>query len=121
LDVGEASIYGLEAYATHETPLGDFTLPVLLGDTLTLASFDHSFASSDPIYGEVEAGDEMPYVPRHQLSGSVGIENRVAGLNGAVNYVSPMREEPGSGDIDDALITDEQFWVDVSASYRPLK
>jgi Fe(3+) dicitrate transport protein len=126
-DAGAARIYGLEAYLSHELPLGAVKLPIGLAYTLTFAEFRNSFDSEDPIFkpdpavrrsGRVEPGDEMPYVPRHQLRASVGVETERFGLSAALNYVSQMREQPGPGSIDTSLHTDEQLVVDATGSLR---
>jgi Fe(3+) dicitrate transport protein len=114
-DAGRARIYGFETFATHEVPLGrSFKLPFHLACTLTQAEFRTSFTSQDPIYGAVLRGDEVPYVPRHQIAASAGLEHPRAGGAIAFMYVSRMREVAGSGPIEDALATDEQYWLDLS-------
>lgn len=117
-DAGRAHIYGFEAYAGHDLPLGPLTMPMTLAYTFTHARFMTSFRSQDPIYGSVTKGDEIPYIPRHQLSASLGLEGKRGGGVVGVNYVSPMREEAGSGPMKDALHTDEQFSMDVGAHVR---
>ncbi|MEB2313623.1 MAG: TonB-dependent receptor [Sorangiineae bacterium] len=117
-DAGRARIYGLEAFFKYELPAGALTLPLVAAYTLTRAHFLNDFTSEDPIFGEVRAGDEMPYVPRHQLNASVGVENDDGGVAVAANYVSPMREEAGRAPIAEGVSTDEQFWIDASARYR---
>ncbi|HEY8944818.1 MAG TPA: TonB-dependent receptor, partial [Polyangiaceae bacterium] len=119
-DAGRARIYGFEAYASHDVPLGPIALPLYASYTLTRAEFSRSFTSDDPIFGEVEQGDEIPYVPRHQLSASAGVENRAFGAVAALNYVAAMREEPGRGSLDSTLTTDEQLWLDLGVHGRPL-
>jgi Fe(3+) dicitrate transport protein len=129
-DAGRAHVYGVEAFVAHELPIGKaITLPLSLAYTLTYAEFANSFESWDPINqpdpsvrpsGQVEAGDEMPYVPRHQLRAALGVETARFGLNGGLTYVSEMREQPGPGDISTSLHTDSQFVLDVGASARVL-
>ena len=92
-EAGHARIYGLEAFAADELRFAGFRVPISLAYTLTLTEFLETFASQDPIFGEVEAGDEMPYVPRHEAHGSVG-------------------------QIDRALATDAQLTVDVGLHYQ---
>ena len=119
---GEARIYGLEMFGAHEIPVGLGVRGVFGGAyTLTYAEFQSTFDSQDPIYGSVTTGDEMPYVPRHQLTVTAGAEHDRFGVNAAAFYVARMREEAGSGPIEDGLATDDQFWMDVSAYYRPLE
>jgi Fe(3+) dicitrate transport protein len=127
-DAGAARIYGLEAYASHELPVGAAVkLPIALAYTLTFAEFRNSFDSEDPIFkpdpgvrrsGRVEPGDELPYVPRHQLRASAGVETERFGVSASLTYVSKMREQPGPGSIETSLHTDEQFVMDASGSLR---
>ena len=113
-DAGAARTYGLEAYVSHEQrlPVLALRMPVSAAYTLTDGEFKSDFQSLDPIYGVVRSGDSIPYIPLHQLNVTVAIENRRAGINGAFNYVAPMREQAGNQPIDRALATDEQIWVD---------
>ncbi|MCU0682562.1 MAG: TonB-dependent receptor [Polyangiaceae bacterium] len=118
-DAGSARIYGLEAYAEHEVPIvGSLKLPFSVAYTLTRAEFRRTFRSDDPIFGDVTAGDEMPYVPRHQAYASLGLESNRAGGSVGVTYVASMREVAGSGAVSSALHTDEQFMLDLSAYLR---
>ena len=117
---GRAKIYGLEAYAEHEPSLGTVTFPLSAAYTLTFAEFLDRFESSDPMWGSVEPGDEMPYVPRHQLSATAGIEVGPASGYGTFTYIASMREEAGSEPMDEALHTDEQAILDIGARYRVL-
>jgi len=114
-DAGEAQIYGLEASAGYEPRYESFRFPMSASYTLTHGEFLNSFESQDPIYGLVHKGDEVPYIPRNQLSVTAAVEHRRFGLNGAVTYVSQMRESAGSAPIAQSLATDEQLWVDLGA------
>lgn len=121
-DAGRAKIYGVEAFVEHAPKLGaGLELPVSAAYTLTKAEFANSFSSEDPIFGTVKAGDEMPYVPRHQLRAEAGLAHHRAGGSVALTYVSKMREVAGSGAIEDALHTDEQVLVDASGYYRVIE
>ena len=115
-DAGAAHIYGVESYIAHEVPLvGQLTLPLNAAYTYTRGTFQNTFVSDDPSYGSVKKGDEIPYIPRHQLNASVGVEHPRGGANVAVNYVAAMREEAGQEPLSETLATDEQFWIDASA------
>jgi Fe(3+) dicitrate transport protein len=121
-DAGRARIYGLEAYLNADLPLsGSLSLPIVVAYTLTRAEFLSTFTSDDPIYGEVESRDHMPYVPLHQLTLSPGLEHELAGANASVRYVSAMREVAGSGSLSDTLATDRQLTLDASAYGQPLR
>jgi Fe(3+) dicitrate transport protein len=116
-EAGRARIYGLEAFAEDMLSFPGFRLPISAAYTLTLTEFLETFTSQDPVFGEVEAGDEMPYVPRHEARGSLGVELERAGGYVAATYVARMREQSGAGPIDLALHTDAQLTLDVGLHY----
>jgi Fe(3+) dicitrate transport protein len=120
-DGGRARIYGLEAFAQFAPVIGPIAVPFTAAYTLTRSEFQTSFRSEDPIFGDVVAGDEMPYLPRHQAGASVGIETRYGGGALGATYVSAMREEAGSEALSNTLATDELFMLDVSANCRVAK
>jgi Fe(3+) dicitrate transport protein len=117
---GRSRIYGLEAFAEDELRLLGARWPFSASYTLTRTEFLETFTSNDPIFGEVEAGDELPYVPRHEGRVSLGVEVARVGGYVAGNYVSRMREESGSGPLDLALATDAQLTCDVGVHYQVL-
>jgi Fe(3+) dicitrate transport protein len=67
---GCARVYGLETSA-HWNPAAALglasELPVRLTYTYTHAEFRNNFQSQFGPWGTVRFGDELPYVPRHQL------------------------------------------------------
>jgi Fe(3+) dicitrate transport protein len=119
-DAGRAKIYGLEAYAEHEPEVGSLRFPVNAAYTLTYAEFLDRFDSGDPMWGSVVPGDELPYVPRHQLSATAGVELERIGGYATFTYVASMREEAGSEPLDEAIHTDEQAVVDAGVRVRVL-
>ena len=121
-DAGEARIYGFEAYTDYEIPLTSaLKLPLSAAYTFTQTEFLRTFDSMDPIFGSVERGDEMPYVPEHQLSASLGLEHKRAGGNISATYVAAMREQAGDEAITEVLATDEQLTFDVALYYRAIE
>jgi Fe(3+) dicitrate transport protein len=74
-DGGKARIYGFELTATHGFRAGSLQFPTSFQYTLTRASFDGNFVSglSDWGIGEIQKGDPIPYVPRHQLGIQAGM------------------------------------------------
>jgi Fe(3+) dicitrate transport protein len=120
-DAGKARIYGLEVAVRHEQRIRSLSLPATAAYTLTYGNFENDFTSSDPIYGVVRAGDELPYIPRHQLNVTLGVEHHLAGLNGAFSYIAPMREQAGSDPIERVVATDEQVWLDLGGYIAPLR
>lgn len=113
---GRARIYGVEAAVDHVFAFEPLEVPVSVSYTLTESEFLETFRSEDPIFGNVRAGDEMPYVPRHQGRGSVALEHSSFGGYVAGTLISAMREQPGRGP--GGLRTDRQLTFDVGAHYR---
>lgn len=112
-NAGRARTYGLEAFATYELALGPVTLPLTAAYTFTRTEFLRSF--QDPFYGAVEKGDEMAYVPRHQLNVTAGLDSRYFGVHAAVSYVAATREQAGSEPLGQVVATDDLLNVDVGA------
>jgi Fe(3+) dicitrate transport protein len=120
-DAGKARIYGLEAFVQSEPKIGPVKFPLSAAYTLTRTEFQNTFSSEDPVFGNVTKGDEIPYVPRHQLNGMLAAEYGPASAYTTATYISPMREAAGSAPIDQVMATDKQFLVDIGAKYRVLR
>ncbi|RKH36698.1 TonB-dependent receptor family protein [Corallococcus sicarius] len=119
VDAGEAHIYGLEAFAEKTfRPGGGITFPLTVAYTFTRTKLLEDFRSSDPQFGNVTAGDELPYVPRHQLFASLGVEGARWGAFISTTYLSSMREEAGQGEIPEGLKTGALLTFDVNASWN---
>jgi Fe(3+) dicitrate transport protein len=58
----------------------------------------------------VEAGDEFPYLPKHQMSGSVGVEGVGWSATLSAFGASAMRTQAGHGDVIPEESTDS-YWV----------
>ena len=119
-DAGKARIYGIEAFVQAEPSIGPVKFPLSGAYTLTKTEFQNTFSSEDPVFGDVKKGDEIPYVPKHQLSGMLAAEYGPASVYGTAVYISRMREVAGSAPLDQVIATDSQFIVDVGAKYRIL-
>lgn len=118
---GEARVAGLEA-SLHWNPapaLGlTSALPIRVAYTLTHAEFRNSFQSQFGPWGNVRIGDELPYVPRHQVYASVETDHRIwrARLEGF--YVGQMRTVAGQGAPVPPASTDAYLVVNVSGEYQ---
>lgn len=84
--------------------------------TLTGSALLNRFSSADPQLGNVEVGDELPYLPAHQLNLSAGISVWRFAAHAQLNLVSPMREEAGQGPLLPGQATDTQLTLDAVAS-----
>ncbi|MFO0679736.1 MAG: TonB-dependent receptor [Polyangiaceae bacterium] len=114
-DAGRARVYGLEAYVDTEfkvTPT--LSIPARAAYTLTFTRFLNTFTSADPQFGFVQIGDELPYVPRNQLSATTGLEGKRWGITAQGTFVDRMRERAGAGPYVPTDTTDAYFLLDVS-------
>lgn len=106
---GAVEVAGLEASldvdAGRLAGLG-FGVPVRVAYTWTTAEFETAFESDFEPWGEVEAGDELPYLPDHQLSASVGVERGSWDGRLSLQASSAMRTVAGQGPIPEGEGTD---------------
>ena len=121
-NAGNAHIYGAEFFARADHPLAPgYVIPVIAAYTYTRTELLEAFMSQDPTLGNVVAGDELPFIPRHQVGATVAFETPVVALAVAGSYVSAMREHAGQGPATVAEpFTDPSFILDVTARV-PLK
>ncbi|MEO0813869.1 MAG: TonB-dependent receptor, partial [Myxococcota bacterium] len=116
-DGGEVNVYGAEASVRGNYFLSDdLTLNGGLAYTFTDSEFRSTFDSADPLFGNVNPGERLPYIPTHQASANFALGGARWSVNTAVSYVGSMQEtadeqQPIFGD----LSTDEQFIVDAGA------
>ncbi len=80
---GAADIRGAEASIRHRVNISKATLTTRAAYTFTDAQFRNDFISGFPQFGRVQAGDLLPYIPRHQLSvnPTVKLNDIFVGLN----------------------------------------
>ncbi len=118
---GKARVYGLEAAAQwNPAPAMGLAsgLPIRLTYTFTHAEFRNSFQSQFGPWGNVQIGDALPYVPRHQVYASVETDHQAwrARLEGF--YVGRMRTLAGQGAYLPSDSTDSYVVVSVSGEYQ---
>jgi len=97
---GKVHIYGLEAKLSKRLQLPwDIALDGQATYTLTASRFRTSFSSANPLFGDVDQGDALAYIPVHQGSLSLGIARGPLSLNASLAYVGDMRNVAGQGEI----------------------
>ncbi|MFQ5564478.1 MAG: TonB-dependent receptor family protein [Parvularculaceae bacterium] len=101
-DGGDVDVYGLELTAAAD--LSDwidapFHLPVSAVYTLTQTEFKSTFESDFDPWGNVVAGDELPYVADNQLFLAAGAEGARWGVEWTMLYQSERRAFAGQGPI----------------------
>ncbi|MDQ3036684.1 MAG: TonB-dependent receptor [Myxococcota bacterium] len=109
---GSVLIMGIEAEATHTVEIGEVELPLAASYTWTWTRFQSAFDSDSPQFGDVQIGDELPYVPAHQLSLRAGVTWRFLQLSANGFYTSAMRDVAGQGVAPPNELTDEYFMLD---------
>ena len=115
---GEVYVYGLEANLSTELPLNNaITLPIKLAYTHTRSEFQTEFESNFSQWGKIQQGDELPYLPEHQLSITASFNTDLWQIGLMTKYVSAMLEAAGSNNELEGFKTDEVLQLDLSANY----
>jgi Fe(3+) dicitrate transport protein len=97
-DGGEVQVSGLEISGTYNWQLKSVDVPLELRYTWTgKAEFQNAFESDFDPWGDVQVGDELPYIPEHQLRATTGLEASKWRFNIAANYVGKLRTRAGQG------------------------
>ena len=125
-DAGSVHIYGVETFVEARPKIApDWFLPLRGAFTYTRSRFMSSFQAADTFFGQVFEGDELPYIPRVQASGSLGVERSRWGVNVSGTFVGAMREQAGGSNkrlfLDETPKTDSYFLLDASASVKLFK
>jgi Fe(3+) dicitrate transport protein len=118
---GAAFVYGVEAQVGGELPLHRRTklvLPVAAAYTLTRSEFRSTFSSDFAGWGNVMAGDELPYLPQHLVSLSGGVKVPRGELAATARYRSESRDVAGRGPIAEHERAEALFTLDLAAHAR---
>ncbi|MGB1298088.1 MAG: TonB-dependent receptor family protein [Psychrobium sp.] len=117
-NAGEVDIYGLEANINHTITLTDsLDMPLSAVYTYSKSEFKESFVSDFPLWGNVTAGDEVPYLPEHQLTVTVELTNNNWQAALLAKYIGEMHEAAGKGVNFAGVNTEALTVVDFSGSY----
>ncbi len=121
-DGGGVTVQGFElSMSSGWSNLGSagLSIPVSLNYTWTTeAEFHSAFASEFEPWGNVQVGDELPYIPEHQLRAMAGVEAEVWTVNVAANYVGEMRATAGQGTIPASDLIDGHVVWDLMGHWR---
>ena len=111
---GQVRVWGAEAQIGGEWPLATkLSLPFGVAYTLTQSAFQHSFSST--FWGDVSEGDELPYLPEHQLAVSAGIKHARVEGDATVRYRGESRDVAGQGPIDESVLAEALLTIDLAA------
>ena len=117
---GSARVSGIELALDGEPSLGldgRLTAPVRLAYTYTSTEFGTSFESAFPPWGTVEKGDELPYVPRHQLHAAIGVAHPLWAIELTADRVSGTRTRAGQDAVPPEQETDDYTVWNLSGEY----
>lgn len=113
----DVEIYGAELLARYTYDVDSYRIPVTFSYTYTQSEFQNSFDSSFSEWGNVQAGDELPYLPEHIARFEVGVEAQNWDVLLAAKYTGEMREEAGQGSINNTLHTNSLMSYDIATNY----
>lgn len=118
---GAVDVIGLEAAYQYELGAKQgwpVIVPVRVVYTYTRGEFRSSFETDFADWApEVEAGDELPYLPEHQLSISTGVTSTRWNTFLNLAYVDAMRTSAGQGSIPAGEGTDASLVIDMSLMF----
>ncbi|TQV75634.1 TonB-dependent receptor [Aliikangiella marina] len=117
-NAGNAEVFGLEAsWADRFSLSNDIDVPWMLTYSYTSAEFQETFDSDFELWGDVSAGDSVPYLPEHQLTLDIGLEASQWRTNLMISYVDEMNEAAGDNVALSGVMTDAYWNLDLSAAY----
>lgn len=120
-NAGEVTVKGIELllnYNLLHQVSTKFTLPLTFGYTLTDTEFLNSFSSEAGLWGEVEAGDELPFISKHQFNATLALHHKRFDLALNGRYQGEFRTVAGKGNIPQNERIDANFIIDLSAKYH---
>ncbi len=117
---GAAEVYGVEVTADYQWQLeSGLRVPIFLVYTYSQSEFTESFISDFNQWGEVDAGDEFPYLPEHQGRAEIALQSDSWSAGLALKYIGKMRETAGAGDYVEGDFTAALTTLDLALSYSP--
>jgi Fe(3+) dicitrate transport protein len=119
-NAGEVDVQGLEVLLNYDflSASTNLKLPLTFAYTYTDTEFKNSFGSAEDIWGEVTAGDELPYISKHQFNTNLSLEHSTFDINLSARYNGEFRTRAGNGSIPSEELVPSSFVVDVAASYH---
>lgn len=119
-NAGEVLSRGVEAsiqYMGIRGLGGRWQLPLVLNFHYFKSTFDNSFDSDFEAWGQVEAGDELPYIPSGQTSLRAGLVHDKFEVFVQPRWISAMRTYAGQGPLVEGNHIPAQLTVDAGAHY----
>lgn len=118
-NAGKATVAGLEFLLSYKIRNSNqVIIPLTLNYTYTQTQLKSNFNSSVEAWGNVTIGDEIPYIPKHALSASIGLEYKNIKTYFNARYNGEIRTQAGQGTIEPENKIDGFLVFDFSASYE---
>jgi Fe(3+) dicitrate transport protein len=118
-DGGEVIVSGLELTSSYKWNTGRVEVPISLQYTWTTeARFESAFDSNFDPWGDVKVGDDLPYIPEHQLRAMTGIVAEQWRVNLAASYIGKLRTKAGQGSFDETESVDARVVWDLMAAWQ---
>jgi len=118
-DGGEVVVSGLELSSSYKWNTGRIEVPISLQYTWTTeAGFESAFDSNFDPWGDVKVGDDLPYIPEHQLRAMTGVVAEQWRVNLAASYIGKLRTKAGQGSFDETESVDARVVWDLMAAWQ---
>jgi len=114
---GRVDIAGAEISGGYQQNLGHWQLPINFTYTYTESAFQSAFESGFSQWGNVVKGDELPYLPAHQLRIETGLSYAKWDFSLSAKFTDAMRESAGQGNIKNATHTKAYSIIDAAMAY----
>ena len=119
-NAGEVLVQGIEFLINLDVIRfnNQSSLPVTFGYTFTDTEFQNSFDASNGLWGDVNIGDELPYIARDQWHLSMGYEVNKWEFNTQLRHMGAIRTIAGQGDLDPLNSVKANTILDASVHYK---
>jgi Fe(3+) dicitrate transport protein len=117
-NAGKVDISGVEFIVSHEATIGDLSIPTRFNYTYSSAEFAENFDSELDVWGSVESGFEIPYLPEVMWQLETGLRSEKWQVLVAIKHVDEMRTVAGAGAIAQEDGIEKRTVVDLSGNYQ---
>ena len=109
-----ATVSGVEALFSNTFAVGhDLQLPMSFSYTYINGEFNTDIADT-AFFGDVSAGDSIPYIPENQFQFSVGLHSGRWQINANLSYVDAVCSRASCGQFEQ---TDSSMTLDLAGQY----